>query len=142
MKNEKVFGILFITGIIILATAVGFTSNMVLSKTIDKSTDKKGQINEVDFGPYMQNLQKSIKKQWDPPKSDTSKRVVLLFTIQREGKIIKHSVFKSSGDEETDQAAIDALYKASPFGKLPRKFKGKSVDVQFTFDYNAHKNRN
>ncbi|MCD7779598.1 MAG: hypothetical protein LUH05_02870, partial [Candidatus Gastranaerophilales bacterium] len=36
-------------------------------------------IKEPDFGPYMKELQRRIKMNWDPPKGNESKRVILLF---------------------------------------------------------------
>ncbi len=39
-----------------------------------------------------------------------------------------------------DASALEALNKSAPFPPLPKKFKGDNIDVQFTFDYNVHKN--
>ena len=40
-----------------------------------------------------------------------------------------------------DASVLEALNKSAPFSPLPKKnIKGNSVDVQFTFDYNVHKN--
>lgn len=36
-------------------------------------------VREPDFGPYMRELQRRIKMNWDPPKGNESKRVVLQF---------------------------------------------------------------
>ena len=36
-----------------------------------------------------------------------------------------------------DEAALKALELTAPFEPLPKEFKGKSVDIQFTFDYNV-----
>ena len=63
-----------------------------------------------------------------------------MYSLDRKGNVKKCSVLKSSGLKKTDEAAKDALYKSAPFGNLPAEYKGKSVDVQFTFDYNVHKN--
>ncbi len=38
-----------------------------------------------------------------------------------------------------DASVLEALNKSAPFSPLPKKYKGNSVDVQFTFDYNVHK---
>ena len=94
-------------------------------------------IREPDFGPYMKDLQRRIKMNWDPPKGDQSKRVVLLFTISRDGRLLNVSVYKSSGQTSADNAAINAVKLTAPFRPLPPEFKGNSVDIQFTFDYNV-----
>ncbi len=94
-------------------------------------------IREPDFGPYMRELQRRIKMNWDPPKGNESKRVVLLFKIAKDGRLLSCSVFKSSGLPNADKAAINAVHLAAPFRPLPPDFKGQSIDIQFTFDYNV-----
>lgn len=94
--------------------------------------------NEVDFGPYMKELQRRIKMNWDPPQGYESKRVVLLFKIAKNGGLLSCSVYKSSGLQEADVAAINAVKLATPFDPLPAGFNGSSIDIQFTFDYNVY----
>ena len=94
-------------------------------------------IKEPDFGPYMKELQRLIKMNWDPPKGNESKRVVLLFTISRDGRLMSVKVLKSSGLAAADNAALNAVKLTAPFRPLPPEFRGNSVDIQFTFDYNV-----
>lgn len=94
-------------------------------------------IREPDFGPYMRDLQRRIKMNWDPPKGNESKRVVLLFKIAKDGRLLNCSVFKSSGLPNADNAALNAVKLTAPFRPLPAEFKGQSIDIQFTFDYNV-----
>lgn len=94
-------------------------------------------IKEPDFGPYMKELQRRIKMNWDPPKGNESKRVILLFTISRDGRLLNIQVSKSSGLKAADDAAINAVKLTAPFRPLPPEFRGNSVDIQFTFDYNV-----
>lgn len=94
-------------------------------------------IREPDFGPYMRELQRRIKMNWEPPKGNESKRVVLLFKIAKDGRLLSCSVFKSSGLPNADKAALNAVQLTAPFRPLPAEFKGSSIDIQFTFDYNV-----
>ena len=94
-------------------------------------------LREPDFGPYMRELQKRIKMNWDPPKGNESKRVVLLFKIAKDGRLLSCRVSKSSGLPSADQAALKAVELTAPFRPLPADFKGQSIDIQFTFDYNV-----
>ena len=94
-------------------------------------------IREPDFGPYMRELQRRIKMNWDPPKGNESKRVVLMFKIAKDGRLLSCNVFKSSGLPNADKAAINAVQASAPFRPLPAEFKGPSIDIQFTFDYNV-----
>lgn len=102
-----------------------------------KGTPGIDAIKEPDFGPYMKELQRRIKMNWDPPKGNESKRVILLFSIARDGRLLNVKVHKSSGLPAADNAAIDAVKLTAPFRPLPPEFKGNSVDIQFTFDYNV-----
>ena len=92
-------------------------------------------LREPDFGPYMRELQRRIKLNWDPPKGNESKTVVLLFKIARDGRLLSCRVHKSSGLPSADQAALKAVELTAPFRPLPGDFKGQSIDIQFTFDY-------
>ncbi len=102
-----------------------------------KGTPGIDAIKQPDFGPYMKELQRRIKMNWDPPKGNESKRVVLLFSIARDGRLLNVSVHKSSGLATADKAALDAVKLTAPFRPLPPDFKGDKVDIQFTFDYNV-----
>jgi len=92
-------------------------------------------LREPDFGPYMRELQRRIKLNWDPPKGNESKTVVLLFKIAKDGRLLSCKVNRSSGLPSADQAALKAVELTAPFRPLPADFKGQSIDIQFTFDY-------
>lgn len=92
----------------------------------------------VDFAPYMRDLQYNIRSKWDPPKLSESKRVILLMKIAKDGKLLAASIFQSSGNKAYDDAALAAVYNAQPFKPLPEGFKGWSIDIQFTLDYNVN----
>lgn len=92
-------------------------------------------LREPDFGPYMRELQRRIKLNWDPPKGNESKTVILLFKIAKDGRLLSCKVNRSSGLPSADQAALKAVELTAPFRPLPADFKGQSIDIQFTFDY-------
>lgn len=116
----------------------------VTSEIVEQANSRPGidAIKEPDFGPYMRDLQRRIKRNWNPPKGNESKRVVLLFRVGKDGKLLSYSIHKSSGSTKVDQAALDALKLTSPFRPLPPEFTGDFVDIQFTFDYNVFGNTN
>ena len=94
-------------------------------------------IREPNFGPYMSELQRRIKANWDPPRGDESKRVVLLFKIAKDGRLLSVKVVKTSGSSAADRAALAAVELTAPFRALPSDYRGNDVDIQFTFDYNV-----
>lgn len=92
-------------------------------------------LREPDFGPYMRELQRRIKLNWDPPKGNESKTVVLLFKIAKDGRLLSCRIHRSSGLPSADQAALKAVELTAPFRPLPSDFSGQNIDIQFTFDY-------
>lgn len=93
---------------------------------------------DVDFGPYMADLQRRIKRAWFPPKGNESKRVMVVFKVHRNGTMSNLRLQKSSGLAIADQAALKAIQNAAPFRTLPDGAP-PDVDIQFTFDYNVFK---
>ena len=104
-----------------------------IEQSLETSKDEPEEI----FKDYMKTLQTNIKKNWNPPKDNTSRHVVLLFKIAKDGSLKSYSVFQSSGNNDTDNAAIEALKATSPFDPLPEEYTKDAIDIQFTFDYNV-----
>ncbi len=109
-------------------------------ETVYNTADQNSENNvkEPDFGPYMRDLQRKIKRNWEPPKGNESKRVVVLFKVSKDGRLLSSKILKSSGNERSDDAALKAVKLTAPFGPLPAGFNGNIVDIQFTFDYNVY----
>ncbi len=93
---------------------------------------------DVDFGPYMADLQRRIKRAWFPPKGNESKRVVVVFKVHSNGTMSNLRLVTGSGVSIADQAALKAIQNAAPFRPLPEGAP-EDVDIQFTFDYNVFK---
>jgi TonB family protein len=91
---------------------------------------------DVDFGPYMNDLQRRIKRAWFPPKGQESRRVVVIFKVHRGGELSNLRLDHASGVASADQAALKAVENAAPFRPLPPG-SADDVDIQFTFDYNV-----
>ncbi len=91
---------------------------------------------DVDFGPYMNDLQRRIKRAWRPPRGNESKRVIVVFRIGTNGELSDLTIKVGSGFEPSDKAALLAVQAAAPFNHLPDGAPS-SVDIEFTFDYNV-----
>lgn len=98
-------------------------------------------IREPDFGPYMKELQRRIKQSWRPPRGNESKQIVLMFRVDRYGKLLDIQVVKSSGEPTADQAAVLAIQQIFPFKPLPPEYAEEDIDIEFTFDYNVFNNK-
>jgi TonB family protein len=89
---------------------------------------------DVDFGAYMSKMKQDIQKHWSPPHNLESRRIVAVFSIQRDGRIVDAHIVEGSGVAEVDQSALDALKAASPLDPLPAG-SPPSVDIKYKFDW-------
>ena len=94
---------------------------------------------EVNFAPYMAEVQRRIKTHWLPPKGNSTLSIVTIFKIDREGKISQASVTKESKVANADAAALKAITDTT-LPPLPPNAP-PSVDIMFTFDYNVFSNK-
>lgn len=90
----------------------------------------------LDFGPYMADLQRRIQRAWFPPRDHESDRVQVIFKVHSPGDLTDLRIQRSSGVAISDQAALQSVQNAAPFRPLPAGSPAV-VDIQFTFDYNV-----
>lgn len=91
---------------------------------------------QVDLSAYMREVERKIKNHWHPPKSDTSKQVIAVFKVARDGSVSHLKILEQSGVAGLDAASIAAVQQAAPFAQLP-KGAPKVIDIQFCFEYNV-----
>jgi TonB family protein len=91
---------------------------------------------DVDFGPYMATMQRTVKRHWFPPRGNESKRVIVFWKVKYDGTISGVKLDKTSGVAAADAAALKAVRTVGKLRPLPSGAPD-SVDIQFTFDYNA-----
>lgn len=86
---------------------------------------------DIDFGPYMAETQRRIKKNWKPPSGVHSVQVI--FKVHQNGKISDVHLKNMVGDVVKDLAAMKAVMDT----QLPPLPEGspESVDIQMTFDW-------
>ena len=92
---------------------------------------------DIYFGPFMADIKKRINRNWIPPRGMESRKVVLVFFVRHDGQLVDLQVQKSSGDDEADRRAIEAIQASAPFMALPPQIKEDILPVEFTFDYNV-----
>ena len=91
------------------------------------------------FGWYQNAVVSKISSVWyqaeiDPRVSST-KRVYILFDIQKDGTPTNVRIEQSSGIPSLDQSALRALQRIDSFGRLPPEYAGSKVSVEFWFEY-------
>ena len=88
------------------------------------------------FPFYLKLIQGKIGSEWSPPslgRTFNLKEVVVSFTLTSSGRIQGVEVKKSSGNAYFDQAALRAIYSASPLPPLPKGFSEPNLRVHFSF---------
>jgi TonB family protein len=115
------------------------TQRVTAAAAIELRTDTEG----VDFGPFMQSVHRSVKREWfagmPPSVEKGDKRIVSIqFRVQQDGKVPGDSlkVVSSSGRKEFDDAGLNAIRNVAPFDHLPSKFSQPFVELRMTFYYN------
>ncbi len=94
-----------------------------------------------NFEKYLEELTQEVRTKWYSGMPDSARqgqkgRVVLIFTVLRDGTSQDLRIVSGSGTESLDQAAATAVQSASPFPQLPGDFSDNRIVVQFTFLYN------
>ncbi|BAY29755.1 TonB family protein [Nostoc carneum NIES-2107] len=92
------------------------------------------QSQDIDITSYLNQLQQQVKQQWLPGLSQSSRRTVINFSINRSGQLSNLQLAQTSGFSVTDQAALNAIQRAAPFAPLPTGYPNKYIHIQFTFD--------
>ncbi len=90
----------------------------------------------IDFTPYMTVLKAKVRSFWNAPELQSSLKTIINFEVVKDGNIQHPVVKQSSGFQNADEAALQAIQKASPFAPLPLLYRGKYIEINFTFNIN------
>jgi TonB family protein len=97
----------------------------------------------VDFGPYLTQVMKTVKQNWYdlmPPSvyRPTKKqgKVVIEFSIQKDGSVKGMKLDTPSGDIALDRAAWGGITASNRFAALPKEFGGDRLGLRFYYYYN------
>lgn len=92
---------------------------------------------DIDFKPYMDALQASIKSHWKPP-AGGDHIVKVKFKVHKNGEISDLGFDRMSRSPEKDAAVMKAIIESMP--SLPPLPEGspENVDIMFTFEYHTH----
>ncbi len=96
-----------------------------------------------DFGSrfswYVEAVQRRVSSNWlqstVDPNVAAAPRVVVVFTILRDGTVTNIQLTQRSNNYSVDTSAIRAVKDSSPLQALPAGYSGSSVNVEFWFDF-------
>ncbi|MDX1920132.1 MAG: TonB C-terminal domain-containing protein [Candidatus Caenarcaniphilales bacterium] len=89
---------------------------------------------DVDYGAFMQELQRRIQQAWKPANADKEDKVIISFVLKKNGSLVPSSLKTvQSSNPEAEAAARQAIFDASPgFRPLPDG-AADQVRIDFTF---------
>ena len=117
---------------------------------IRANTNMKGDVEimsdtmGVDFGPYLQRVLYTIKKNWynlipeaaRPPMMKKGS-LIIQFSILKDGDVQGMLLQLPSGDVSLDRAAWGGITDSNPFEHLPSNFAGPYLELRIRFIYNT-----
>ncbi|NIR48165.1 TonB C-terminal domain-containing protein [candidate division KSB1 bacterium] len=107
-------------------------------KSVVENKNVKLDVEEFPFSYYLAVIQTRVQSNWEPPsppaRSSISRKVVVFFKIQRNGRITDITLETSSGDYVFDQAAVRAVTLANPLPPLPVDFRAPELPVHYEFE--------
>jgi protein TonB len=84
--------------------------------------------------PYYTNqIRRKIESQWHWVENYANLRVLLHFTINKDGSVNDISIKESSGNNDYDENAVNSVRRAAPFSELPDGYESNSLSVFFEF---------
>jgi hypothetical protein len=102
----------------------------------------------VDFNSYLRGVYVATKKHWVanlPASVAKGNKGInsVEFRILQDGTVPKEfmKVRTASGKTDLDEASLEGIHGAAPFGKLPKDFTGPYIELRFTFYYNLQPSR-
>jgi TonB family protein len=98
-------------------------------------SDTKG----YNFGDYMNQVLNKVRSNWSIPdlaRFGARGRVIIDFTITKNGDIVDCHIISESGERSLDGAAKSAIDSSNPFQRLPAGFSGNELQLRFGFYYN------
>jgi TonB family protein len=125
-------------GVLTLAVNLGFSSEKSLL-ALTFPVEFKGD----EFRQYKMDVTQDIQDKSYSLSAETVRvslankgkvgKVVIEFSILREGTVADVRLVESSGDKKLDKAAVGAITASSPHAALPPGFKGEKLDVRFEY---------
>jgi TonB family protein len=91
---------------------------------------------DFPYAWYLRQVLQKVQGEWQRQNRTTEpdQKPHILVEIQRDGTIRMPEIQKTSGNAVYDQAALRAVFDASPFPPLPQDWSKPSLRVMFRFD--------
>lgn len=94
-------------------------------------------VEKIDYNRYLADLDSHIKKNWNLPEWLANKPLTtaVLVRFDERGLILEKKLLRSSGNQEFDKAALQAVVSSAPFPLPPENlisyFKSQGIELRF-----------
>lgn len=112
-----------------------YAQHIINGQTPEDKDDREPSANSL-FA-YVQKVKEAIKANWHPKAGLEERSVHVVFSIREDGSVHDIKITKSSGSQEVDQSALEAVQAASPFGQLPPGAPAE-IEIQYNFNWQVH----
>ncbi len=93
----------------------------------------------IKYASYLEHIKNKIENVWAYPaeaaRTGQQGTLLILFSINKNGDLIRLKLIRSSGYPLLDRAALEAVRDASPFPPLPKRFNLDVLNIYATFEY-------
>ncbi len=93
----------------------------------------------IKYASYLEHIKNKIQNVWVYPQEAVQTgqqgRLLILFSIDKNGNLVRLKLIRSSGYPLLDKAALQAVRDASPFPALPKRFNLDVLNIYATFEY-------
>ncbi len=93
------------------------------------------------FPAYVGVIQRLVSENWYryavDPSTPYGSRVYVTFTIARDGTVSNIRISQGSSSPTLNMSGVQAVQRVGQFPHLPDGYSGRSVDVQYYFEYAA-----
>jgi protein TonB len=90
----------------------------------------------IDLSQYLAGMEGKVKPNWNPSFRQDERTTVLTFNIEKDGQVTGLKIAQSSGAEDADREALEAVQNSAPFEPLPANFPLENLEI--TFSFNIH----
>ncbi len=101
-------------------------------------TESAKDVKQAEYNTYLERVKRSVFRAWEPEQASRNKeqgKVVLEFTILRDGRLDNMRILRSSGYPTLDREAMRAVKAVSPFQPLPERTRLSELSIRYTFNY-------
>jgi TonB family protein len=84
---------------------------------------------------YLELIKQKLEQGWEPEAGAGAGRLMLLFSVERSGRLSRVVLLKSSGHPRLDSSALAAVRRSGPFDPMPSGMDLSRLNVRASFRY-------